>query len=117
MLIDNNEIDNFVNRKLLEYYGINDIISFINADRALIHLKKTKVKYQLILIDIYLPIMDGFEFIDKFYELDLHKTQGNICLLSASVNPIHKYQSSEKNVRFINKPLTIEKLFEKIITE
>jgi CheY-like chemotaxis protein len=110
MLIDNNSIDNFVNQKILEYHGVIDVASFISASRALIHLKKTEIKYQLILIDIYLPLMDGFEFIDKFRELKLYKTQGTICLLSASLNPIHKKRAAEKDIKFIEKPLIIENL-------
>lgn len=108
MLIDNNEIDSFVNRKTFEYYGVTDIISFKNSNEALIYLKKTKNKYQLILIDIYLPVIDGFQFIDKFNELKLNKTQGTICLLSASIDPLHKKEAAEKKIKFIDKPLIIE---------
>jgi CheY-like chemotaxis protein len=60
-----------------------------------------------------LPMMDGFQFIDKFNELGLHKSQGQICLLSASINPLHKVQCVERNVRFIEKPLTIQNLLSK----
>jgi len=34
-------------------------------------------------------------------------------LLSASICPTHKEQSAERNVRFIEKPLTIESLLSK----
>lgn len=111
MLIDDDEIDNFINRKVLEQYGITDIISFKSVSPALSYLKKTDVKYQLILTDIYLPMIDGFEFIDKFNELELHKTQGEICLLSASINSSDKDKAEEKNIKIIEKPFTIEKLF------
>jgi CheY-like chemotaxis protein len=113
VLIDCNDIDNFINRKILENYGATNVIVFKCANNALSYLKETSIKYQRILIDIHLPVMDGFEFIDKFYELDLHKTQGKICILSASINPLHKEKSEEKKIKFIDKPLTIEKLFVK----
>ena len=76
--------------------------------KALVHLKETNISYQLILVEIYLPMIDGFEFIDMIHVLGLHKKHGEICLLSASLNPSHKQKSAEKNVRFIEKPLTIQ---------
>ena len=110
LLIDNNDIDLFVNQKELENYGVTNIHSFRRGNDALLHLKETEIKYHLILIDVYLPIMDGFEFLDKFMELGLNKKHGEICLLSASINPFHLQKSKEISVRFIEKPLTIEKL-------
>jgi CheY-like chemotaxis protein len=108
LLIDSLEIDNFVNRKLLEIYGVKDIIAFRSPSKALAYLKETNIKYQLILVEIYLPITDGFEFIDMIRALGLHKKHGEICFLSASLDPSHKKKSAETNVRFIEKPLTIQ---------
>ncbi len=110
LLVDSNEVDIFVNSKILKLYGVADIVSFTNANDALLHLKSENAKYQLILIDIYLPVIDGFGFIDKFNELDLRQTKGEICILSASVDPQHRKNSLEKNIRFIEKPLTIQNL-------
>ena len=113
LLIDNSELDNFINHKILEVHRVTNIVSFKSADTALTFLLKTNIKFQFIIVDLYLPIMDGFQFIDKFNELGLHKTQGEICLLSASICPKHKEQSAERNVRFIEKPLTLENLLSK----
>ena len=111
LLIDNNDIDNFVNSKILENYGVTTIISHRSVKSALNHLKETNITYQLILVEIYLPIIDGFEFIDMIHALELHKIHGEICLLSASLDPFHKQKSIEKNIRLIEKPLTIGKIF------
>lgn len=113
LLIDNNDIDLFINQKVLENYGITNIHSFRRGNDALSHLKETEIKFHLILINVYLHIMDGFEFIDKFMELGLNKKHGKICLLSASVNPLDKEKAEQRGVRFIEKPFTIEKLFQK----
>jgi len=110
LLIDNGDIDNFINHKILESYGVTTILSFKNANTALSFLTETNIKFQFIIVDLYLPIMDGFQFIDKFNELGLHTKQGEICLLSASIDPLHKQQSAERNVRFIEKPLTIKNI-------
>ena len=110
LLIDNNDLDNFINHKILESHGVTNIIVFKNVASALPFLAATNLHYQYILVDINLPVIDGFQFIDKFKELELHKAHGEICLLSASICPKHKEQCAERNVRFIEKPLTIEKL-------
>ena len=114
LLIDSLEIDNFVNHKLLEIYGVKEIMSFRNARKALFYLIETDIIYQLILVEIYLPITDGFEFIDMFRSLDLHKKHGEICLLSASLDPLHIEKAEQINVRFIDKPLKINSLLQKI---
>ena len=114
ILIDNNEIDNFINHKILEAYGVTNIVSFKSGDTALNFLLKTNIKFQFIIVDLYLPIMDSFQFIDKFNELGLHKTQGEVCILSASINPADKNKSTKRNVRFIEKPLTLENLLSKL---
>ena len=111
LLIDDNKIDRFVNQKIFEYNGITNIHSISNPNKALSHLKDTDIRYFIILIDIFLPIMNGFDFIDKFYELELNKRQGEICLLSASINPLDIEKASERNVRLMEKPLNIEALF------
>ena len=108
MLVDSIEIDNFVNQKLLEIYGVKDVIAFRSPSKALANLKETNITYQLILVDIYLPIMGGFEFIDTFYKLNLHKKHGEVCLLSASLDPFHKQKAAEKNIKFLEKPFTIK---------
>lgn len=111
ILVDCNEIDNFINQKILGYHGVTNIVTFTNGNKALSYLSETSKIYQLILVDIYLPIMDCFEFIDKFNELGLDKTQGNICILTASFNPAYREKSAAKKIKYIEKPLTIEKLF------
>ncbi|MBI3518162.1 MAG: response regulator [Bacteroidetes bacterium] len=110
MLIDSCEIDNFVNKRVLELYGLTKVISFTNPEQALLYLQNSNTKVDLILTEIYLPMMDGFQLIDMYNNLKLGETHGQIILLSATLNPIHKSLSEEKNVRFIEKPLTISKL-------
>ena len=110
LIIDDNEIDCFVNQKILEMYGLASIHCVRNGNDALQYLKDTDAKCHFILTDINLPLMDGFEFSDKFSEMELHKKHGEIILLSASINPSDKVKAERRNIKFIEKPLTIEKL-------
>jgi CheY-like chemotaxis protein len=116
VIIDNCIVNNFLNSKILETYGITNLISFSNAHNALDYLKETNFKYELILVDIYMPVMDGFEFIDKFYDLKLNKKQGNLFILSTTMDPCHAEKSKSKKIKIIEKPLTIEKILMNVST-
>ena len=50
LLIDNSELDNFINHKIAENYGVTNIVAFKSADTALDFLLKTKIKFQFIII-------------------------------------------------------------------
>ena len=114
ILIDNNEIDNFINMKLLGHYGITDIIAFTNNKSALNYLKETENTYQLILVGLYMSIAGEFEFIDEFRKLELHKKHGKVILLSVLYSPIDTEMATARNINFLDKPLLIEKLLEYI---
>lgn len=108
LIVDNSDIDNFINHKILESIGITDVVFFKSVIEALFYLKSTKTKYDLILVEIYLPKKDGFEFIDQFRELKLNETHGKICVLSASISPMDKEKVDERNIKFLSKPLTVD---------
>jgi CheY-like chemotaxis protein len=110
ILIDNCEIDNFINHKLLEYYGVSDIRIFKKVNEALTFLNETAINYQFIFVGIYMPMMTGFEFIDKFRALELHNKHGNIILLSAFFSPDDIEIANDKGIKRIDKPLTINQI-------
>lgn len=110
LLLDDNNIDVFINQHLLKKAGATDIISFNSAHKAINHILETKTIYQYILVDIYLPIMDGFSFVSKLQEFQNGNFNNNIYLLSCSINPEDKLKAEQLNIKFIEKPLTIDKL-------
>lgn len=110
MLVDNCDIDNYINQKVLELYGLTNVICFTSSKDALLHLQNSQTKIDLILLEIYLPVIDGFEFIEIFNDLKLGEVHGQIILLSATLNPDHKKLAEEKKIRFMEKPFTVNKL-------
>ena len=117
MLIDDNEIDNLINQKMIEAASITEnIYTHTGAKSAIEFLKNMerldvaeKVLPDVIFLDIDMPLMDGFQFLDEFEKLsDTTKTKCKIVMLTSSINP-QDFNRSKKydNVKlYLNKPLS-----------
>jgi CheY-like chemotaxis protein len=116
LLIDDNYIDNFVTRKILESGNFAEkiIIQTSPAD-ALIALKQGTIKPDVIFLDVRMPAMTGFEFLEEYDKLELGaESPVKIFMLSSSLDPtdMNKSLNSRHVAQFIHKPLTYEALEE-----
>jgi len=113
-LIDDDPVYTFVVKKILKHIRqSNQLINFPNGELALNWLKsnmsESSVLPELILLDISMPVMNGFEFVESFETLPVEKKQGiSIFMLSSSINEndIAKVRGYSSIKQFINKPLT-----------
>jgi len=113
LLVDDDSINNFINRKLLEKMDVAEEIKIVNNGEEGIkclydHCFKTKMSPELILLDINMPVMDGFEFINTFNELQFqNKNEVTIAVLTTSSNPKDRDKMEKLGVRnYLSKPLT-----------
>ena len=111
MILDSNDLDNFINHKILENHGVTNIRLFKKEDEALDFLAQTDIKFQFIIVADNPYSLNGFNLIDKINEQKLHEKHGEIILLSASINPSDKKKAESRKIRFLEKPLTVKNLF------
>jgi CheY-like chemotaxis protein len=110
LLIDDNYIDNFVTRRILESSNFAEEIAVRqSANEAINALKDGSVKPDVIFLDLRMPLMNGFEFLNEFEKIEFEgKENIKIFMLSSSLDPTDVKRSTENKyvVQFIHKPLT-----------
>ncbi|MFD2147738.1 response regulator [Mucilaginibacter antarcticus] len=115
LLVDDNYIDNFVTRRLLESSNFaQNIIVTESPTEAIQMLEDGTVKPDVIFLDIRMPQMSGFEFLDAYDKLDFNKADTKIFLLSSSFDPTDIKRSDDNKyiTHFVHKPLTYKILEE-----
>jgi CheY-like chemotaxis protein len=116
LLIDDNYIDNFVTRRILEGSNFADtVVVSQSAIEAIDSLRSGNVKPDVIFLDIRMPGMGGFEFLQEYDKIDMEgKNNVKIFMLSSSLDPTDMKKSGNNKyiTQFIHKPLTQKALDE-----
>lgn len=121
LLVDDDEINNFISIKLIKKALLNtEITACLNGKFAIDQLLEISRKDpsklpDYILLDINMPIMNGWEFLDEYEKLDIDPAgKSKIYIISSSVfsNDISKAKSYPLVKDFISKPLNVEKISE-----
>jgi CheY-like chemotaxis protein len=121
LLVDDDEINNFISIKLIKKALLNtEIMACLNGKFAidqLVEIQRNDISKlpDYILLDINMPIMNGWEFLDEYKRMNidpLGKTK--IFIISSSVfsNDINKARSYPLVKDFISKPLNVDKIVE-----
>jgi CheY-like chemotaxis protein len=113
LLIDDNNIDNYINKAILsKTHTAKNITVKTSAIDALEYLNTLTEEFpEIIFLDIRMPIMDGFGFLNEFEKIPLTIRQNTaIYMLSSSTNEedINKATSYESVKKYLNKPLQLE---------
>jgi CheY-like chemotaxis protein len=111
VLIDDSDIDLFIQRRFLEVYNFsNELVLYKSAEAALDWLQgiNGEAAPDIIFLDLNMPESDGFSFLQSFIALpEKIKTKSKIVVLTSSNSVKDKEQAfTFKNViQFITKPL------------
>lgn len=118
LLVDDDETTNFVNMRLLANMKIaEDIKAVKNGKEAIEFLKEACsespkpgfVCPDLIFLDIKMPVMDGFTFLEKYKEEGLDKLDHVIIMMltsSASFYDLERLKQYSKVRQHLSKALT-----------
>ncbi|MFK5975634.1 MAG: ATP-binding protein [Sulfurovum sp.] len=105
LLVEDNEINQIVASQNLDYFGLE----VINATNGEIAVKKAKnEKFDIIFMDLQMPIMDGFEAAKKIREFD---TTTPIIAISAAVMKDDREKTYQAGMNgHIAKPIDVAQL-------
>jgi CheY-like chemotaxis protein len=116
MIIDDNLVDLYIISRMItkNNFGKN-VLHYTEAEEAIKYLQENQDNVsklpQIIFVDIYMPLMSGFEFLEEYDKLS--NTLKNYCktyIISSTIdNEDIAQSSSNKNVvSFHVKPITKE---------
>ena len=119
LIIDDDHINNLFSQIILEDADVSNMISVCHSvHEALDFLRAAEVTGDtafpdLILLDISMPSMDGFDFLDRYYALgynERHQTFISMFTSSDKEDYLQQARKYDVVVGFISKPLSVPAL-------
>lgn len=115
--IDDSKLDCFIVEKIIKNLGkCQDVYTFLTGKDGLEYIMNNPPKegtHTFLVVDIQMPVMNGFKFVEEFEKLDDSITRGyTIWVVGSSINEsdlskVHNFKSIKQ---FLNKPLTSNNL-------
>jgi len=109
MLVDDDADENFINRRLIMRENLaHKVLDFVNPAEALAALEQPDMHpVDLIILDVNMPEMTGFEFMTRHHDLPPDRRANSvIIMLTTSLNP-RDLDKARKfgDIGYHNKPL------------
>ena len=120
MLVDDNDTDNFISRRIIEITRFAQNVEIKNSGKSALeyieaHKHDISQLPDIIFLDINMPIVDGYVFLYEFENFDeAVKNKCKVVILSSSDNKrdIDKLINNDRVIKYITKPLTEDVLEE-----
>lgn len=121
LLVDDDDSSNFLNERIIKKLNLAEETHVCGNGKSALDYIISNCKSgtvppgscpDLVLLDINMPVMDGFEFLAKYETIDgLQKERRKIYILTSSSDPNDLRRAKNFQIEgYLNKPLTREKL-------
>jgi CheY-like chemotaxis protein len=104
LLVDDDDISNYITESLISEMNISEEVAVVtDGQQALDYIGEHEIVAQnrpghiLVLLDLNMPVMDGFEFMEE-YEKRNWRSKVSVVMLTSSSNP--KDLNNSKNFGF-----------------
>jgi osomolarity two-component system sensor histidine kinase NIK1 len=112
LLVEDNPDNQKLAIKILEKAGYH--VDLANNGEVAIELFQ-KQKYDLILMDVYMPVMDGFEATEKIRDIEKASNLGRTAIIALTAHAVAGYRQEclQNNMDdYLSKPLKKQTLFQ-----
>lgn len=117
LIIDDDKLLNKINEKVLVAAGVvSELHIVLNGRQAIEYLENRLEKNyslpEIIVLDLHMPVMDGFAFIEAFNKMDFHgKSKIELVVFTSSSSPKDKQKALAAGIRhYLNKPYLLRGL-------
>lgn len=117
LLVDDDAITNYINEQLIKDLSIAQEVLVATNGKEGINVIEDRCQNkkscpELILLDINMPVMNGFEFLEKYQQMQLPLCPTSVVvLLTSSTNSRDVKKSEESSIAdYLIKPLTESKI-------
>ncbi len=115
IIVDDRELDCFIAEKLIEKADKNSLVKcFYEANSCLEYIKNNEVSTEtIILLDIMMPVMTGFDFLEVFERLEWEKKKWyKIVPITTSLNKseIQRISTYPSVLKVLQKPYSVDAL-------
>lgn len=122
LIVDDDPIFNFLHTRMLSLGGLaKEVHTALNGQQALDlvngYFSGTAALPDAILLDLTMPELDGFGFLEAFRKLKVPgMDRVNIVVITSSINPKDMDRVREMGItKYLIKPITLEKLKEALL--
>lgn len=116
LLIDDNEVDNFINENILRATGFSQVHVFTSGQSGLEFLRNIQknIDYtreilpRILFVDLNMPFMNGFQFFKEFETLDKDvKEYVKLVVLTSSHDPEDERSAglNKRILKYLKKPM------------